>query len=64
MSLRTMSLAAMIVLLCLAIAGPVNAVYTVGQHVDDFTLPNAAGQNISLYDYQDRIVVMPFWFTN
>lgn len=64
MSLRTMSMAAMIVLLCLAIAGPVNAVYTVGQHVADFTLPNASGQNISLYDYQDRIVVLPFWFTN
>ena len=63
MSLRTMSLAAMIVLLCLAIAGPVHALYQIGDHVANFTLPNANGQNISLYDYQDRIVLMPFWFS-
>ena len=64
MRLRTLLLATMIFMLCLAIAGPVNAVYSIGDHVNDFTLPNAYGQNVSLYDYQDRIVLMPFWFSS
>jgi hypothetical protein len=50
-------------LLCFAIAVPVGAVYQIGEHVADFTLPNAYGQNVSLSDYHDRIVLMPFWFS-
>ena len=35
--------------------------YEVGEHVDNFTLIEAYGDTISLYDYSDRIVCMPFW---
>ncbi|KPL06948.1 hypothetical protein AMJ86_06470 [bacterium SM23_57] len=63
MGFRTIVIATMVFLLCLGMVGPVGAVYQIGEHVNDFTLPNAHGVNVSLYDYQDFIVVMPFWFT-
>ena len=37
------------------------AEYQVGEHVDDFSLPGSLGDTVSLYDYSDRIVVIPFW---
>ncbi len=37
------------------------AEYQVGEHVEDFTLPNAYGIDVSLYDFSDRVVVIPFW---
>ena len=63
MGLRTWVLAALISVLCLVLVLPAGAVYQIGEHVADFTLPNAYGVNVSLYDYKDFIVVMPFWFT-
>jgi peroxiredoxin len=51
-------------LLGLGLAGPASAVYQVGDHVNNFTLPNAYGNNVSLYDYQDRIMVLTFWFAS
>jgi cytochrome oxidase Cu insertion factor (SCO1/SenC/PrrC family) len=62
MSLRTSIITAMIFLLILGVVGPAVAEYHVGDHVADFTLPNAYGNNVSLYDYQDCIVVLAFWF--
>jgi len=62
MSLRTSLVAAIASLLVLSVAGPAIAEYHVGDPVADFTLPNAYGTNVSLYDYQDRIVVLAFWF--
>ena len=62
MSFRALLIAAMIFLLVLGVVGPAIAEYHVGDHVDDFTLPNASGNNVSLYDYQDCIVVLAFWF--
>jgi cytochrome oxidase Cu insertion factor (SCO1/SenC/PrrC family) len=53
----------LILLLGLGLAGPASALYVVGDHVSDFTLPNAYGSNVSMYNYQDRIVVLVFWFT-
>jgi cytochrome oxidase Cu insertion factor (SCO1/SenC/PrrC family) len=43
---------------------PAMAVYRVGDHVNDFTLPNHQGQDVSLYNYQDRIVLLAFWFAS
>ena len=54
-----------VMLSCLMIgmvAAPVGAVYQVGDYVANFTLPDAQGTNVSLYDYQDRIVLLAFWF--
>ena len=62
MSLRTPTIAVMVLALIVTLAGPASALYLVGDHVNDFTLPNAYGQQVSLYDYQDCIVMMPFWF--
>jgi cytochrome oxidase Cu insertion factor (SCO1/SenC/PrrC family) len=62
MVLRTLILATMIFLLVLALSGPACAQYAVGDHVADFTLPNQNNQQVALYDYHDRIVVLPFWF--
>jgi len=62
MSLRTLSIPAVVFALIVSMTGPASAVYQVGDHVNNFTLPNAYGQQISLYDYQDCIVMMPFWF--
>ncbi len=39
------------------------AEYEVGDHVDDFTLRDANGTDVSLYDFSDRVVVIPFWET-
>ncbi len=39
------------------------AQYEVGDYVDNFTLPDANGNLVNLYDYSDRIVVIPFWET-
>lgn len=39
------------------------AEYQVGELVDDFSLPSNSGDTVSLYDYSDRIVVIPFWET-
>ena len=35
--------------------------YAVGDTVEDFTLPNQNGVNVSLSDYADRIVFLVFW---
>ena len=63
MGLRTIFIAAVIFLLFLFMVAPAGAVYLVGDHVNDFTLPDAYGNQISLYDYQDRIVALVFWFS-
>jgi len=62
MSLRTLTIAVVVLVLIVSMTGPASALYQVGDHVNDFTLPNAYGQQISLYDYQDCVVMMPFWF--
>ena len=35
--------------------------YAVGDTVEDFTLPNQNGVNVSLSDYPDRIMFLVFW---
>ena len=62
MNARKMIVPAMICILLLCMIGPANAVYQIGDHVNNFTLPNQFNEQVSLYDYQDRIVVMAFWF--
>lgn len=37
------------------------AEYMIGDHVEDFILPDTSGNMVSLYDYSDYIVVIPFW---
>ena len=35
--------------------------YTIGDVVDNFTLPSATGDSISLYDYRSDIVLIHIW---
>ena len=35
--------------------------YQVGETVENFTLPDSAGNLVSLSDYSDRIVAIYFW---
>ena len=37
--------------------------YQLGDPVDDFTLRNSDGINVSLSDYPDRIIFLVFWYT-
>jgi peroxiredoxin len=37
------------------------AQYQVGDHIENFTLPDTSGNMVSLYDYIDRLVVLAFW---
>ncbi len=35
--------------------------YQVGDHVADFTLPDAFGNSVSYYDYNGMVVMINFW---
>ena len=48
-------------LVVIALGGTALAQYEVGDTVADFTLPDSAGNMVSLYDYSDRIVFCYFW---
>jgi hypothetical protein len=51
-----------LVLFMLMIALPgVRAVYQVGQHVGDFSLPDSQGTLHSLSDYSGQVVWINFW---
>jgi len=52
-----------VVLFLLFTALNVNAQYIVGDTAADFTLPDAYGTNISLYDYEGQVVLLNFWQT-
>ena len=41
--------------------GTASARYIVGDSVNDFTLLDAFGNEVSLSDYSDQLVVMYFW---
>ena len=62
MNFRTLFLVVLVFSLCLILVSSVFAEYQIGQHVNNFTLPDAYGNQVSLYDYQDRIVILTFWF--
>ena len=42
-------------------AAPGEAQYQVGDTVGDFTLNDAYGTPVSLYDYQGQVVWVTFW---
>ncbi|MBN1355948.1 redoxin domain-containing protein [bacterium] len=45
----------------LALTAPALAVYEVGDFVTDFTLNDAYGNPVSLYDYTGMVIVLAFW---
>lgn len=50
-----------LILLGCMVASPAFAVYGVGDHVADFTLNDAYGNPVSLYDYEGMAVCIQFW---
>ncbi len=42
-------------------ASPPGRAYSVGDHVDDFTLLDADGKEVSLYDYEGWVILLAFW---
>ena len=47
--------------LLVLLGGAAQAVYQVGDHVDDFTLTDAFGNQVSLYDYANQVIFIDFW---
>jgi hypothetical protein len=50
-----------VIVLCLFMGHAALAAYGVGDHVADFTLNDAYGKSVSLYDYQGMAVCLQFW---
>ena len=48
-------------LLAVLAAAPAAAAYQVGDAVADFTLNDAYGTPVSLFDYQGKVVWLVFW---
>jgi cytochrome oxidase Cu insertion factor (SCO1/SenC/PrrC family) len=45
------------------ISGVVFGGYSVGEHVNDFTLEDVDGYKVSLYDYDGQVIVLNFFAT-
>ena len=49
------------VMMLLLAGGVVFGAYGVGDHVGDWTKPDAFGQDHTLYDYEGMVIVLNFW---
>ncbi len=49
------------IMILLLAGGVVFGAYGVGDHVSDWTLPDAYGTNYSLYDYEGMVILINFW---
>ena len=47
--------------LMLTVAAAAEAAYIVGDTIADFTLNDAYGTPVSLYDYQNTVILLNFW---
>jgi len=45
----------------LTVAASAEAAYIVGDTIADFTLNDAYGTPVSLYDYQNTVILLNFW---
>ncbi|MEX1310341.1 MAG: hypothetical protein AB1Z65_07990 [Candidatus Sulfomarinibacteraceae bacterium] len=59
--MRISALALSGVLMLALAAAPAEATYQVGDTVGDFTLMDASGTPVSLFDYQGKVVWVTFW---
>lgn len=48
-------------LTALLIAGTAFGAYQVGDHINDFTLLDADGNSVSLYDFHGKVIFINFW---
>ena len=59
--MRPFVLALCALLTAVFVAAPVEAQYQVGDPVGDFTLNDPEGMPVSLYDYEDTVILLNFW---
>jgi peroxiredoxin len=48
-------------MLFIVAAADIEAAYIVGDTIADFTLNDAYGTPVSLYDYQNTVILLNFW---
>jgi len=59
--MRPVLIASCGLMLAMLAVAPAQAQYQVGDTVADFTLNDAYGTPVSLFDYQGQVVLMNFW---
>lgn len=59
--MRPVIIALCALMLALAAAGRSEAAYQVGDSIADFTLNDAYGTPVSLYDSEGTVIVLNFW---
>jgi hypothetical protein len=59
--MRKFAIAVCGLLVTVIVAVPAQAQYQVGDSVTDFTLNDAFGTPVSLFDYQGQVVWLDFW---
>jgi cytochrome oxidase Cu insertion factor (SCO1/SenC/PrrC family) len=59
--MRFIVVALCVLMVAVLIAVPADAAYQVGDTVGDFTLNDANGTPVSLFDYQGKVVWITFW---
>ena len=51
----------LLIVLLVFLTVPAAAEYQIGDHVEDFELPDSQGNTVHLYDYSDMIVLLAWW---
>jgi hypothetical protein len=59
--MRSVVLSLCILVLAVAATGEAQVPYVVGDHIADFTLNDAYGTPVSLYDYDNVVIWLVFW---
>jgi cytochrome oxidase Cu insertion factor (SCO1/SenC/PrrC family) len=54
-------LTVVVLMLGLFLAAQAQAQYVVGDSIADFTLNDASGVPVSLYDYDGKVIFLTFW---
>ena len=59
--MRTVIIALCALMLAVIAVGEAEATYYVGDLIADFTLNDASGTPVSLYDYAGNVIMLNFW---
>jgi cytochrome oxidase Cu insertion factor (SCO1/SenC/PrrC family) len=59
--MKRVALAVCALLLTVVATADAAVPYIIGDHIADFTLNDAYGTPVSLYDFQDMVILLNFW---
>ena len=59
--MRSVALALCVLMLTVVATADAEVPYIVGDSIADFTLYDAYGTPVSLYDFQDTVILLTFW---